>query len=113
MTPELEAQTIEMLERVAANLSLPMTGHRADELKREVNALLIELDHTPPQLAGFMSLRQAADSLGVSADTLRHQAQAGVLRAALFGKTYVVLDSEVERYRRTSLGRRGRAAAKA
>ena len=55
-----------------------------------------------------LTLAQAAPLLGVSADTLRKQAQRGRLRAELIGKTYVVTEQEVERYRRESLGHRGR-----
>ena len=54
------------------------------------------------------SLTEAAALLGMAASTLRHQAQAGRLRASLVGKTWVVTSAEVERYRRESLGRPGR-----
>jgi excisionase family DNA binding protein len=56
----------------------------------------------------FLTLAEAAASLGVAASTLRHQAQSGRLRATLAGKTYIVTPAEVERYRREHLGRVGR-----
>jgi excisionase family DNA binding protein len=55
-----------------------------------------------------LTLTEAAARLGLAASTLRHQAQAGRLRATLFGKTYVVSEREVERYRREHLGKPGR-----
>jgi len=55
-----------------------------------------------------LTLTEAAARLGVAASTLRHQVQAGRLRARLVGKTYVVSEREVERYRATSLGKPGR-----
>jgi excisionase family DNA binding protein len=56
----------------------------------------------------MLTLTEAADQLGLAASTLRHQVQAGRLRARLVGKTYVVSGREVERYRREHLGRPGR-----
>ena len=56
----------------------------------------------------MLTLTEAADQLGLSASTLRHQVQAGRLRARLIGKTYVVTEREIERYRATSLGQPGR-----
>ena len=58
-----------------------------------------------------LTLAQAAALLGVSAATLRQQVHNGRLRARLYGKTWVVSEAEVERYRRESLGRVGRHAA--
>jgi excisionase family DNA binding protein len=55
-----------------------------------------------------LTLTEAAVELGLAASTLRHQVQAGRLRARLVGKTYVVTPREVERYRREHLGRIGR-----
>jgi excisionase family DNA binding protein len=55
-----------------------------------------------------LTLTEAADQLGLAASTLRHQVQAGHLRARLVGKTYVVTPREVERYRREHLGKPGR-----
>ncbi len=59
-------------------------------------------------MADVLSLSQAAALLGVAASTLRHQAQAGRLRATLVGKTWIVTSTEVERYRREHKGRKGR-----
>ena len=60
-----------------------------------------------------LTLAQAAVELGVSSSTLRHQAQAGRLRATLIGKTYVVTAAEIDRYRRESLGQPGRPEKRA
>ncbi len=57
-------------------------------------------------LATALTLVEAAERLGISATTLRHQVQAGRLRARLVGKTWVTTADEVERYCRESLGRR-------
>ena len=56
----------------------------------------------------MLTLTEAAARLGLAASTLRHQVQAGRLRARLVGKTYVVTAREVERYRREHLGKPGR-----
>ena len=56
----------------------------------------------------MLTLTEAAEELGLAATTLRHQVQAGRLRARLVGKTYVVTPAEIERYRREHLGRIGR-----
>jgi excisionase family DNA binding protein len=56
----------------------------------------------------LLTLTEAAAQLGLAASTLRHQVQAGRLRARLIGKTYVVTEREVERYRRERLGKPGR-----
>lgn len=56
----------------------------------------------------MLTLTEAADQLGLAASTLRHQVQAGRLRARLIGKTYVVSEREVARYRREQLGKPGR-----
>jgi len=55
----------------------------------------------------LLSLRQAAEALGISVTTAKQQAKAGVFRATLVGHQYVVTPSEVERYRREHLGRPG------
>lgn len=56
----------------------------------------------------YLTLAEAGARLGVSASTLRQQARKGTLRALLVGKTYIVDDVEVERYRAHHLGRVGR-----
>jgi excisionase family DNA binding protein len=52
-----------------------------------------------------MTLIEAAQSLGVTADTLRQQIANGRLRARKVGRDWTVTPREVERYRRES--RRG------
>ena len=54
-----------------------------------------------------VTLRRAADALGISRKTLVAQAKKGVLRATLEGSVYLVDIEEVERYRRENLGKRG------
>lgn len=56
----------------------------------------------------MLTLAEAAEQLGIAPSTLRHQARTGRLKARLMGKTYVVTEREVSRYRATSLGRPGR-----
>ncbi len=56
----------------------------------------------------MLTLAEAAARLGLSASTLRHQVHVGRLRARLIGKTYVVTERELVRYRAESLGRPGR-----
>ena len=80
----------------------------ADELQS-----LVEYGPLPEPPDGFdaavlITLAEAAERLGMSATTLRHQAQIGRLRARLMGKTYVVSEAEVERYRAESRGQPGR-----
>jgi len=60
-----------------------------------------------------LTLTEAADQLGLAASTLRHQVHAGRLRARLVGKTYVVTERELARYRAESLGQPGRHQADA
>ncbi|MHB8647293.1 MAG: helix-turn-helix domain-containing protein [Thermomicrobiales bacterium] len=54
-----------------------------------------------------LTLKQAAKLLDLSPETLRLQVRKKKLSAFLAGKTYLVLESEVERYRREHLGRFG------
>lgn len=61
----------------------------------------------------MLTLSEAAARLGLSASTLRHQAQAGRLRARLVGTTYIVTEREVERYRAEHLGKPGRPSHRA
>ena len=61
----------------------------------------------------MLTLTEAADELGLASSTLRHQVQAGRLRARLVGKTYVVTPREIERYRREHLGKPGRPSHRA
>ena len=55
-----------------------------------------------------MTLNEAAASLCVSPDTLRQQVRNGKLRARKVGPVWVVTPGEVARYRRDSLGHKGR-----
>ena len=62
-------------------------------------------------LGKMLTLAEAAASLGIGAASLRHQIADGKLAAAKVGPNWIVKPSEVERYRRDSLGKR-KAAAK-
>lgn len=53
-----------------------------------------------------MTLNEAAVLLGVTPDSLRQQVHNGKLRAKKVGPIWTVTPSEVERYRRESLGKR-------
>ena len=52
-----------------------------------------------------MTLKEAADRLGVTPDNLRGAIKRGALRAEKHGRDWWVTDAEVERYRREN--RRG------
>lgn len=54
-----------------------------------------------------MTLKEAAQLLGVHPDTLRQQVHAGALKARKVGRDWTVTRAEVERYRKES--RRGNA----
>jgi excisionase family DNA binding protein len=56
----------------------------------------------------ILTLAAAADELGVTTATLRQQIASGRLAAEKLGPMWVVLRSEVNRYRRESLGQPGR-----
>ena len=53
-----------------------------------------------------LSLKQAAERLGLSPVTLSEQARKGVLTATMIGHSYAVTATEVERYRKEHLGQR-------
>jgi len=55
----------------------------------------------------FMSLRDAADRLGLAPNTLRIQANRGSLNAIKIGRDWVVEAGEVERYRDAVQGKPG------
>lgn len=59
-------------------------------------------------LYSFRTLGEAAEDLGLSAETLRVQVRNGRFRAALVGKTYITDDAAIAEYRVRSLGKRGR-----
>ncbi len=52
-----------------------------------------------------VTLKEAAEMLGVQAATLRSQARFGTLKTRKFGSVHAVTIDEVERYRRENLGR--------
>jgi len=57
----------------------------------------------------YMTLAQMAEHLGLKdATPLRRLCESGKLRAEKMGKTWLVPNDEVERYKRESLGKRGR-----
>jgi excisionase family DNA binding protein len=60
-----------------------------------------------------LTLSEAAARLGLAASTLRHQVQAGRLRATPVGKTYVITEDEIARYRAEHLGKIGRPSHRA
>jgi len=47
----------------------------------------------------MLTLREAAEKLGLSPVTLRVQAERGTLRARKIGRDWMVTPAEVERYR--------------
>ena len=53
----------------------------------------------------MLTLREAADRLGISAETLRSQIRHGVIEARKVGPVWTVTEAEVEAYRTKSLGR--------
>jgi hypothetical protein len=55
----------------------------------------------------LIGLTDAGARLGVQPNTLRQQAENGILRAVLIGRSWVTTEREVERYRREHLGRVG------
>jgi excisionase family DNA binding protein len=58
-----------------------------------------------------MTLTQMAAALGLKdTSSLRRAIQRGALTAEMAGKTYMVEEDEVEKYRREHLGKRGFAS---
>ena len=53
-----------------------------------------------------MTTTEAAALLGLSPDTVRRQIENGAIKARKVGRDWHVTPSEVERYRRVSLGKR-------
>jgi excisionase family DNA binding protein len=56
----------------------------------------------------MITLAGAAERLGLAPSTLRQQVHNGRLAATLVGKTWMVTEAEVERYRASSRGKPGR-----
>ena len=55
-----------------------------------------------------MTVTQAAQRLGIHADSVRQRILAGTLDARKVGSVWLIESEEVERYARESLGKRGR-----
>jgi excisionase family DNA binding protein len=55
----------------------------------------------------MLTLKDAAERLGITPDTLRQQIAAGRLHARKMGTVWTVSEQAVERYRREFLGQRG------
>jgi hypothetical protein len=55
----------------------------------------------------LIGMTDAAGLLGLAQDSLRQQAEDGILRAVKIGRTWVTTEREVERYRREHLGKVG------
>jgi len=49
--------------------------------------------------ASILTVQEAATSLGLDPSTIRWQIKKGKLRADKLGRDWVILDTEVERYR--------------
>lgn len=56
-----------------------------------------------------LTVTEAAAALGLARSTLLKQIKNGAISARRVGPIYTVTEREVERYRRESLGKRGRA----
>jgi len=56
----------------------------------------------------LLPLREAAQRIGVSRNTLQKQARKGVLRAMFIGNQWLVTVEEIDRYARVHKGKRGR-----
>ena len=54
----------------------------------------------------ILTLKEAADALGISAATLRSQIRNGAIAATKVGPVWTMTQDEVTRYRSQSLGRR-------
>lgn len=59
-----------------------------------------------------LTVTEAAASLGVARSTLLHQIKNGAIKATKVGPIWTITEREVERYRRESLGKRGRSVPK-
>jgi excisionase family DNA binding protein len=59
-------------------------------------------------MATLMTLKEAAEILGLKPDTLRLQIRNGRMRGRKRGRDLFVTRTEVDRYQRESLGRPGR-----
>lgn len=53
----------------------------------------------------MLTLKEAAEALGLSADTLRSQIRNGAIKARKFGPVWTMTAEEVDAYRAKHLGR--------
>jgi excisionase family DNA binding protein len=62
----------------------------------------------------FLTTREAAKSLGFAEDTVRRYINEGLIKAKMFGNSWAVSRTEVERYRREKrpVGRPSKKSAK-
>jgi excisionase family DNA binding protein len=116
-TRSLLGRVGEAFDRQALGGELPADldrnwGHVGDvaELERLARAMH---DHVFKEgdvgrAAGVLTLTEAAEHLGISPETLRHQIKNGRLKAEKLGSFWVVAEDELERYRSASRGRPGR-----
>lgn len=99
-------------QRRFVELYLAKAGREVVELAREVLESVHGEDEvmaeTAAQEPGYITVSEAAQTLGVSVVTIRQQIRRGTIRAVRLGREYLIEPSEVERYRRLHLGRRGR-----
>lgn len=56
----------------------------------------------------LLTLKEASERIDVSVSTLREQAQKGVLKAMLRGKTWLVWESDADDYAKNHKGNVGR-----
>jgi len=59
-------------------------------------------------MARWYPLSEAAEMLGLARDTLRSQIRFGTIRAKKVGPIWTMSDTEIERYRTMSLGKRNK-----
>ena len=96
---------IETIKRLTVNLSGSMTPHRVDQLRHEAQDVLTQLGHRPPQFSesyrphSLLTLKEAAQQLGLSATTLRIQIRNQKLTALKLGRDWFVFDRDVQTYR--------------
>jgi len=57
---------------------------------------------------GWLTLKEAADTLGLSVETVKKQVKRRSLNAEKRGRDLFVTPTELERYKAESLGQRGR-----
>jgi len=109
--PDFRSETIEArlapIDRRRPHGRRTTDGYARSLLASTVQAYTAALTH-PSTLVSMssrspVSLAEAAERLGVSAETLRWQIHNGKLKARKVGPIWTVSDREIERYRRESL----------